>query len=478
MKRFLSMLLSLLLIAALVCGALAEAELVSGDVELAVPEEETALPGFAEEGDAYADFVGEAAVSAAEANEGEAPADKGLAINKKHFPDEAFRNYVLSELDWEEENVGYLSEDEIRECTDLWLYADEGITSLKGIEYLTNLDSLYCEGTRITALDLSKNARLAALELSDCPLESLTLSGNANLIDVKLQNNKLTTLKLGELKNLRHLDCSGNPLKTLDISKCPALSSLYCYDTGLTRLDASHNANLTELRCHRSLLTYVDISNCPRLIAAAKRNPKPFEENCIQFYINRTTGIWCDPATALIADGEELYGTMPQSIAGAEITVKDQLYTGKARTPKPVVKLNGVTLKRNRDYVVGYSNNVRIGLAWVTVYGIGGYTGAVKNYFRIKPKALTGVKLQAARQALTISWKPQTEVTGYEVEYSLKSDFTDAASKTVRKAQTDSLTVEGLEARKTYHVRVRAYKKIGKYYFRSAWSKAMSRKTK
>ena len=61
MKRFLSIFLFLLLTLTMCPGVLAEADVLSGAVELTVPEEEAALPGFADEGDTYADFVGEVA---------------------------------------------------------------------------------------------------------------------------------------------------------------------------------------------------------------------------------------------------------------------------------------------------------------------------------------------------------------------------------------------------------------------------------
>lgn len=57
--------------------------------------------------------------------------------------------------------------------------------------------------------------------------------------------------------------------------------------------------------------------------------------------------------------------------------------TGKAIRPKVKVRLNGVTLKRNRDYRLSYQNNKKKGTAAVVVKGIGNYTGSMKKIFKI-----------------------------------------------------------------------------------------------
>ena len=64
--------------------------------------------------------------------------------------------------------------------------------------------------------------------------------------------------------------------------------------------------------------------------------------------------------------------------------VKEWIYTGDAITPEVTVKVNGVTLVQNKDYTVGYSNNVKVGTnAKIVITGIGGYTGTVKADFSI-----------------------------------------------------------------------------------------------
>lgn len=57
--------------------------------------------------------------------------------------------------------------------------------------------------------------------------------------------------------------------------------------------------------------------------------------------------------------------------------------TGRAICPKVKVKLNSVTLKKNRDYRLSYQKNKKKGTAAVVIKGIGNYTGSLKKTFKI-----------------------------------------------------------------------------------------------
>lgn len=58
-------------------------------------------------------------------------------------------------------------------------------------------------------------------------------------------------------------------------------------------------------------------------------------------------------------------------------------YTGKAVRPKVKVKISGVTLKKNRDYLVSYKKNKKKGKATLTIKGKGNYAGTRKVTFKI-----------------------------------------------------------------------------------------------
>lgn len=59
------------------------------------------------------------------------------------------------------------------------------------------------------------------------------------------------------------------------------------------------------------------------------------------------------------------------------------LYTGKEIIPKFVVKNCGEVLVEGRDFVVSYTNNIKLGTATMLVKGIGNYFGELKGSFKI-----------------------------------------------------------------------------------------------
>ncbi|MDR2450004.1 MAG: T9SS type A sorting domain-containing protein, partial [Prevotellaceae bacterium] len=75
-----------------------------------------------------------------------------------------------------------------------------------------------------------------------------------------------------------------------------------------------------------------------------------------------------------------------KSIADADITVApipDQTYTGAAIAPPVVVVYGASTLTGLTDYTTGYTNNVNVGTAKVTITGAGNYSGAIDVTFDI-----------------------------------------------------------------------------------------------
>ena len=158
--------------------------------------------------------------------------------------------------------------------------------------------------------------------------------------------------------------------------------------------------------------------------------------------------------------------------------IKDAVYIGKAIKPSPVVKYNGKKLVKGTDYTVKYANNKAVGKATVTITGVGKYGESVSKTFTINPKAVALTGLTAGKQQLTVKWKKGKNITGYQVQYSLKKSFSAAKTVTIKKAATVKAVLKKLKTGKTWYVRVRTYKTVkGKKYY-SAWSKAKSAKVK
>lgn len=143
---------------------------------------------------------------------------KVVQIHPNNFPDEWFYEYVCCEIDLNEDYR--LSEYEISKVTELyvgnyWYYPEDPdkipyheITTLKGIEFFTELEILSCNNICLTELDVSKNTKL------------------------------------------KELDCSDNlELTSLDVSNNPLLEKLNCNRTGITEIDLTNNTNLTSVAC-------------------------------------------------------------------------------------------------------------------------------------------------------------------------------------------------------------------------------------
>ena len=103
-----------------------------------------------------------------------------VEINDTNFPDNIFREYVKG-LDEDRNNK--LSQEEV--MYEYWLeLTSKNISSLKGIEYFTNLKYVRCGGNKLQTLDLSKNLLLKTLDCSNNQLISLDLSKNKSISEL------------------------------------------------------------------------------------------------------------------------------------------------------------------------------------------------------------------------------------------------------------------------------------------------------
>ena len=167
------------------------------------------------------------------------------------------------------------------------------------------------------------------------------------------------------------------------------------------------------------------------------------------------------------------------SIAKAKVTgISNKTYTGKAITQKPTVKLGSKTLKSGTDYTVSYKSNKAVGTATVTITGKGAYTGSVKATFKINPKKTTLKTVTSPKtKQLKATYSKVAGVTGYQITYSTSSKFTKATTKSVNASGT-SKTISKLTKGKTYYVKVRAYKTVGKTKYYSGYSAVKKVKVK
>lgn len=174
------------------------------------------------------------------------------------FPDEALRNYLLSNYD---ENLdGKISKREAElvvsiECSNL------GIQSVSGIEFCSNLKSLNVSNNQIRTIDLRKNNLLQKVYVNDNSLVSLYIGQNSEISVLNCSNNMLSSLNLAEAKKLVSLFCSSNKLLMLDVSN----------NNDLKYLDVSQNDKIETLDYIDGLTIitgfavgrYVIVNGCP-----------------------------------------------------------------------------------------------------------------------------------------------------------------------------------------------------------------------
>ena len=191
-------------------------------------------------------------------------------------------------------------------------------------------------------------------------------------------------------------------------------------------------------------------------------------------------------ATVVITGRGAYGGTQTKSfeinrkpITNASVTAPATKYwEGWGLTPWPTVKLGSITLIKGTDYGLSYSNNKNIGTATITITGKGNYSGTVKKTFRIIPKPTTISKITAGTTRLTIVWKKQaSQTSGYQIQYSSRSDFQTQKTIAVAGSGNTSKTISGLAKKHKYYVRVRPYKTVGSTKYFSTWSAAKTATT-
>ena len=172
-------------------------------------------------------------------------------------------------------------------------------------------------------------------------------------------------------------------------------------------------------------------------------------------------------------------------------------------TPKATTKLTAASQARGikltwakvagaKSYII-YRNNKNVKTitsgSTVTWTDTGANTNGTEYTFKVVAKAATGtsalskslVTYHVARPAIssaantaakkmTVKWKKNDKASGYEIQYTLKSSFSGAKSVKITKAATVSKVIGGLKKGKTYYIRIRTYKTVGKAKYRSAWS--------
>ena len=166
---------------------------------------------------------------------------------------------------------------------------DCAITELPGVNYMTDLQTLWCRNNQLTG----------TLEVTDKPqLEYLRVRGNTGLTELRCARNALRSLDVTGCTALNLLHCEENSnlssiqgladctalnwfgcdycaFTSLDVTFCPGLRNLYCYNNQLTSLNVTGLTSLLNFNCMHnpdlgsitglsdcSAVTYFNCSDC------------------------------------------------------------------------------------------------------------------------------------------------------------------------------------------------------------------------
>ena len=96
-----------------------------------------------------------------------------------------------------------------------------------------------------------------------------------------------------------------------------------------------------------------------------------------------------------------------------------------------------------------------------------------------KPPVRASIKsVKAGKKKLTVTWKKDKAVSGYQIKVATKKNFKGAKTYTVKSYKTYKKVIKKLKAKKKYFVKVRAYKTVGKSKVYGAYSAVRSCKVK
>ena len=270
-----------------------------------------------------------------------------VAISETQFPNAAFRKIVKT---YDTDGNGRLSTEEISAVTSIDC-SGKKITSLKGIAYFTNLETLNCSSNKLTVLNVSRNTKLNSLNCSSNKLPKLDVTRNTDLETLTCSSNKLKKLDVTKNKKLSSLNCSSNALTALDLSKNKELHTLNCSSNKLTALNINKNTKLNTLYCQSNAITKLDVSKAASLRDAVLKGRKTENADYDYFqdphYMYVTLYIYNIPSRRTVDLSHYVYVDKTVTVKAAGVTFKPSV------TPDPDTKPAKNTVKTKVTYKNG-----------------------------------------------------------------------------------------------------------------------------
>lgn len=340
----------------------------------------------------------------------------GIAINATNFPDTNFRTYVQENFDFDS-NL-YLNEEEVNSVTDI-LVGDSNISSLTGIGYFTNLETLHCGNNNLSSLDVSKNTKLKTLYCYSNSLSSLSISSNSQLEELDCSDNRLTSLTVSNNGRLKGLWCDNNSLSSLNVSGNSNLVRLSCTGNNIKAINISGNSKLEYFACDPDVevtdsqgvytanlrIKNLRKQNVSNVKTATYRDLNPNET--YMFYVFKEGTVYGNGIEAkdlcylqqVVADdkgdvsinytsnGDEGFTKLVgKTIDLKEIngTAKDLQCNGKLRQTQISANYGSYILEEGKDYKVsGDTTAIAPGTYTIELIGIGEFSGTCKINYKI-----------------------------------------------------------------------------------------------
>lgn len=144
-----------------------------------------------------------------------------IALDTDNFPEYAI---LAAAMEYDTDGDGYLNDSEISKVTRLNL-AEQGMTTVDGLENFHNLQVLNINDNEISTLDLSHFPSLLSLQANNNNLMALNTAAAPGLVVLKVANNHIASLNVKTLTQLQTLDITNNPIAAINLTDTDALTT-------------------------------------------------------------------------------------------------------------------------------------------------------------------------------------------------------------------------------------------------------------
>jgi len=191
-----------------------------------------------------------------------------MAPANKAFNDDAFYNCVVDAYN----STNNKSVSSLTSLTDAQLATikkltcvENGISSVSGLEKLTELTELNLDNNEITSINLSKNSKLKILNLNYNNISSIDVKSNSALEYLFVSRNYLENLDISNNTKLIKVWTDHNNLKEIKIGTSPNLFDLNLQYNQLTNFNLGGSNNITTLALNNNKLTSLNLKNLNKL---------------------------------------------------------------------------------------------------------------------------------------------------------------------------------------------------------------------